>query len=712
MAIRELITLLGYEVDPKGINEYQKKVTDALSGIRKQVGFIGGLVGAELAFSTVKSFVTGLAQNIRTANKLGKQMEQAIAPGESSQLVMDHLFSVAQDLGDEFTGVASRFKDMVSGARAFGLSTDTTMAAFENISKTMEVSRMSSEDVESSWQKINIAIARGGLSARALAEFTRTSPRLLDVLIENLGITATKTKTARQVLSDLTAQGKITSEVLVKGFSRVNATLDQDFLNKPDTLGEAFNYAYNEMVRVGQQLWKITYASRTLATGIRWLTNTIVSFGKQFVEAMGGVENVLELVKAAIIGAFGYYSVGLIITFISYITKLGNAALFAQLKFAAIAAAIVGIGLVIQDFMSWISGNTKDSFFGRLLGPAADYQKHIDNIIKPFTALKQIFTGDFSGGFASLKEAIGSLEGFITTGLLATIALVIPAIRLWNIGVSFANLISAITGVVTETKGVATAAETTAKAIGSWNEISLTKLIGMLVTGSPLMLAIVGVGAAVILIATHWDEVKQAGIDALDGIESAANRVKQTWKEFIEGTPATEEQKQLYPTQTGDLGGAWKGQIEANKNAVLGGYEPQVIPGGPGGAWATPIPVPPIPVVPISKDQPISVEPVKPPEQPAFSWLQRNMPTWLGGENTVPVVPSAAPGDIAAAPVSNTQTNNVPITNNVNVTVPAEFGELEFTITNKINEATQRMQDDTTRQLTRSMPRFEAATGQ
>ena len=768
--VRTLTTLFDFKTQDSGLKEYQSKVTGALGAIRKQVGFIGGMIGAELAISTIGNFVKGIANNVRAANKMGAQLAQAIDPGEDSTKVMDHLFSVAQDLGAEFVSVASTFKDMVSASKLFGVNTETTMAAFENISKAMEVNRLSEEDSAAAWSRINTAIGRGSLSARSIGELMQEAPRTVQLLADSL------TKGSIPALQKMAADGDITTQKLVAGFARVNKMLDQDFAEKPNTLGEAFNYAYNEMVRAGRAIWKITYFSRGLADAIVSVTKTIVTFSETFIESIGGVENAINLVKYAFLTTFGYYTISLMMNVIKYLRVMTLQAVLLNLKFAAIVAVIAAIALAIDDIVAWTQG--RKSVLGGLIGRKEEWQPQIDAFMQGIGRIKGIFTDAFTNigkldltsieglrglvmeirnifkelGTVAMDAIADITKGTMFEPLVTSFRNILPTVQLltdsftkflmldfkgasasWNeaIGsISWEGIKTGIESVSTSLKNMEAAA------MAALKELFKGTIIESIITTIQQLQSVINP-----LIESIWKFATGDTAGALQSLQTAFDAVKQIifdlaakFSEMINLTNlwnvAVQAVQDIFNLINGMTFGALKTSLDAVAKVLDGMATAAKWVGGLLGFKAkeptesgTPTPgvqttTPSIVATEQSDKDRTLAAPVATPEQSESFWgsIMRYAPTWLGGGNDSSVVPTVAPGEIAGAGMTpienNTQNNSVPITNNVNVNVTADFQGLEARVKAQVDSATNRMAEDTAKQLTRSMPRMEMATGQ
>ncbi len=693
---REITTVMDFSLQDAGLKEYQRTVTSTLDKVKSQLTTISRMFGATLALDFGKEAFMGLVNAVGAARKLGIQLGQILEPGTDIVEVTDRLFEIAQDLGAEYAEVGGHFKMMAASAKEFGVDQDTTMEAMNNISKALEVSRASGEETEQTFNRINMALRRGELSVRTLGELLQSAP----VVARTLGDALGKTEAELRAMADT---GKLTSDVLLKAFAKENPLLQGEFERKANTLGESFTRIYNVLVKVGMVLWKGTGGMAKIADAIDRVTYAVVKFGSRAVKAFGGVDKVLRYLQITIGLVFSYYTISMIVAVTRAIIGMGSAAALASLKFLAIVGAIALIAGAIEDLIVWMEGG--ESVIGDMLGPFSEIEKtlapmmrSIEQLIAPFKALFELFTGDPGAAFQTIKGAIldvkSPLEALnVTVGAIGAVWLA------WTTMSKFAGLLSAIGGVGSKLAEVTGATNTTKAAVTgvqtAFTALNNTKLAGLVATlapTGPLMLAIVAVGAAVLLIATHWDEVKQAGEQAITQVALTANRLKQVVTDFMEGRntnpPRKEGEIPQYPKQEGKPSGPWATPT----------YAPEFKPGG---AWATP------------------------PEQPAFtpggayappnpndtrSWWQRTMPSIVGGTN---VMPSVTPAAVAATQpvVTNETNNNVPINNTVNVTVPAEFGELEARIRNITDTSMNRLAEDVSRQLTRAAPAMEARPG-
>jgi tape measure domain-containing protein len=647
--VRELTTKLDFTTDDAGLRQYQKQVTSTLSKVQSQLSHIGKLFGASLALNFGREMFHSLAKTVRDANKIGIQLGQVLAPGTDVKQTLDDIFQIAQRTGEQYIKVAERFKTMAIAGKEFGVSQDAALKAVENIGKSLEVGRQSSEEQAQTFERLNMSLRRGSMSIREFGALALEAPIAIRTLGEALG------KSEAQ-LREMAKTGKLTTDVLIKGFAQSSALLDKEFSEKALTLGHAFTYVYNEIIRFGQALWKGTTGVRYIAQAIVWLTRNVVSFGERAVRAIGGAQKAMELLQIAIAVAFSYYTTSLIISMTQAVIKLGAAGALASLKFLAIAAAFGAIVLIIEDIMVWMRGG--ESITGDLIGSFEDFGKTMERILEPFKAFGKLLEGDFSGAYDSLKGAFSEVD----TGMVALIATALAVkagFIAWN-AISFAyGLVASIFSVTGATTVLSTGVGGIKAGFVAMNTLSFGPLIAAL---GPLLAALTPIIAAMAVIYA-FKPSKVASATITDAHQAAVETAEAA------GLPPP-SRDEFVRSGIGD-----QASVDAEYQRIIN-QQAQ-------------------------------------PKEP--SWIDR-MAGWFGGgkeTQPIPVVPTMPPGAMTPGLTTQSQTvtNNVPITNNVSLTVPADLGSVQSTVVGLVDRATADMAAQTARALTSAMPRMEAATG-
>jgi tape measure domain-containing protein len=676
--IRELITVLGFQVNESGLKQYEDGLKKTLNTVKNTAIRFGAVMGIEIAAASLKDF----ANTVRAANRMQVQIAQSLAPGTDVQATLNEIFNIAQRTGQEYSNVGERFRAMLITTNELNISQDYALGAVENIQKALDVGRQSAEQQAAAFDRINMALRRGVLSERQFGELLQNAPIVVRTLGEALG---RSTAEMRKLAKD----GKITSEVLLKAFARTSATLDDDFSKVPLSIGQAFNYAYNEMIRVGQYILKSTNFVNFLARSIVWLTRVIVSFGERFIDAVGGADNALKILGITLIALFGPAFVSMLATATLAVYSLGVAGALAAAKFALIAASVAAILLIFEDIYAWTQG--RKSITGLLLGPFEGFE----NLFAPFRGIKKIFEGDWTGGLADLSKAFTSVQAGMAL-LVGGAFIVKLGFMAWNF-LKFVGLIGSIGKIAEAAGNVSKAAGGAGGALQGLNKIGFGGLIASIKAALPFVTALAG---GLLAAGGIWLE-RQAQE------KRAATIAPEIQKAIEEGSPLPTVQEmsaatELHPFQareamvaSGYYKADWGTELLNDTKRAIQDALPEFAKGF-------------VSVAPkIAEEQRTAL--VEAPKA-GVSWLPDWMQWAVGGKTPMPDMP---PGAMTPTNVSNQQTvnNNVPVTNNISVTASApDLASITSTVSSLVDDATNRMITETARGLTQAMPRTEAAT--
>ena len=732
-----------------GLKQYQRQVTSTLSKVKNQIQAVTTMLGAALALDFGAQAVSAFGEAVAAAGNLEIQLGQILERGTDVVAVTNRLFEIAQETGETYGDVGERFKSMSLAAKEAGVSTQVTLDAMWNIGQALEVGRQEGEQVGQAFERIQRAMRRGKLDTRSFGELLHSAPIVMRTLGQALG------KTEAQ-LREMAETGKLTSDIMLRGLAKKNTLLDAEMAQKAITLGEAFTYIYNTLVRVGVAFWKNAGGVKYLANAIIWVTDTIVEFGQVIVDSLGGAENTIMLLKIAMSLVFSYFMIKMIASLTVALWSLAPAAIAAAAPWLLIAAGVAALALAIQDLMVWMEGG--DSLLGRWLGPWEEFRVKIEGVIAPLREIGKLFTDTFgrimqldfttwAGWVGLLKEINGLFAGLgdialnvlgnlvkgtplepLVNGLRAvanTLGLVTDAIfKLLggDFSGAFASMQAAVASISFEgiKNGIASIVagfrDLRDQGLSALKDLAAGTIFEPMIGAVQTLLSIVdplvdaffklvtldfaGAGAS---LSEAWTaivgvlDIVWQKIDSIfgitDKIKVAVTAVKDAFQWLSELTFGALE------TALKKIGGILESMANAARwvGSLVGIGDGEKPTGKPSTEAPANAVVPPTPTAPETNKEP--------------GWWGRNMPTFMGGAESV--VPTVSPGAMAPTTQNNKQevNNNVPITNNVTVTVPAEFSELQNTINTAVANATTKMAEDTARQLTRAAPAMEARAG-
>jgi tape measure domain-containing protein len=380
--VRELTTLLDFQLDASGVAKYEA-AANKIKGIAVGIGKLFGIV---FAATKVYETVDALIHAGKEANILVYQLTRMARAGDDINEVQKQLFQTAQDTGIEYTQTLETYKEFLNESKELNVSQDQLLKTTSNIFKALRLGAASPEAIHATMATFERSFRMGRMGRRQFGMLTDQAPELVNALSDALGKT-------REQLDEMAKDGDLTAKVLIDGLGRVLPKLDKDFAARPRKLGEAFNYAWNAAVKLSMQLWKLLSVNSQVAKGIIWLTDQVVKGLTAMTDALGGIGKVLELLEITLAVVFGPRLLTMIYGATVAMAGWAASTWLTVAGYAAIALAIAGVVLAIQDVIVWMRGGK--SVIGDWVGPFEDVKKK--------------FTETFTGLFDPIKQKMDSL---------------------------------------------------------------------------------------------------------------------------------------------------------------------------------------------------------------------------------------------------------------------------------------------------------------
>ena len=488
--VRELTTLLDFRVDEKGLNQYE-----AAANKLKEIGIgLGKLFGIVFAASKIFELADGLVHAGKEANILVYQLTRMARAGDDIGAAQQRLFQIAQNTGIEYTKALETYKEFLNESKELNVSQDQLLDTTENIFKALRLSAASPEAIQATMATFERSFRMGRMGRRQFGMLTQQAPDIVNALAEGLKLG----EHGREQLEAMAKAGTLTAKVLIEGLGKPLAKLNADFAARPRKLGEAFNYAWNAAVQLSMQLWKLLSVNSLVAKGIIWLTDQVVKGLTAMTTALGGIGKVLQLIEITLAVVFGPKLLMMLAsaTWATLRWAAANALVIAG--YLALALAIAGVVLVIEDIMVWMRGGK--SVMGDMLGPFDEFVKKFkqffadSDLLAPLRMLKDLFTGDFSGAWKELRTSLSSVSGEFELMLILVIAIT-AGFMVWR-ALRFLGLIGAITSIVSGLTKVGSAAVAATSSITAMNSISLVGLLGTLGLVAGALTFLMGIGPA------------------------------------------------------------------------------------------------------------------------------------------------------------------------------------------------------------------------
>lgn len=250
---------LGNELDSierKGV--FASKSMDGLSvATRTLAGYMAGLVTAGEAISKMDAY-TGLQNRLKLVTKNQTELNKAT----------EDTFNIAQKTYSAWDSVLQVYQRFSDNAKTLNLTMDDTARLTETVSKAVAISGASASAADAALVQFGQALASGTLRGEELNSVMEQTPALAKAIVQGMGITVGE-------LRSVAAEGKITSQEIVKALKNVQNDVDALFAKTDVTIGQSLTLLNNQITKFVGEAGKGSGAAQTLAGGIQLLGNNL-----------------------------------------------------------------------------------------------------------------------------------------------------------------------------------------------------------------------------------------------------------------------------------------------------------------------------------------------------------------------------------------------------------------------------------------------------
>lgn len=377
MTLAELFLKLGFKVDESSAKEAESKVNNLKSFATKALGAIG--IGFSLAqMNALAEEFNGINDQIKNATSgLGDQKE-----------IQDKIMKAANDTKMAYADTAKTVGALVQENKELFGDIDEAIAFNDAVTKTFKVAGKSNEEIASLMEAINKSFAKGKVDTETLNQLMERSPEAVAYLNKQLGSTTDQ-------LEQMVTDGKISLSDLKEAFTSNADEINQNFDGLNYSISDALlnirnRWGYwlddmNSSILLSQSIAKfMTRAFDTVMNGL----NKAKDVAEKVIKKFGGIENVAKVIAIAAGIAIAAFQGKKILGFLKSFTGLLNVA---NLKILAIIAVILGIALVVEDFINFMQGN--NSVIGETLKSMGyDVDEVRDRIITAWNKVKGFLT--------------------------------------------------------------------------------------------------------------------------------------------------------------------------------------------------------------------------------------------------------------------------------------------------------------------------------
>ncbi|MGQ0977853.1 tape measure protein [Acinetobacter baumannii] len=250
---------LGNELDSierKG--DFATKSMDGLSVATRQLaGYMAGLVTVSAAISKMDTY-TGLQNRLKLVTSSQVELNKAT----------EDTFRIAQKTYSAWDSVLQVYQRFSDNAKTLNLTMDDTARLTETVSKAVAISGASAQAADAALVQFGQALASGTLRGEELNSVMEQTPALAKAIAQGMGITVGE-------LRSVAAEGKITSQEIVKALRNVEKDVDALFAKTDITISQSLTLLNNEITKFVGEAGKGSGAAQVLAGSIQTLASNL-----------------------------------------------------------------------------------------------------------------------------------------------------------------------------------------------------------------------------------------------------------------------------------------------------------------------------------------------------------------------------------------------------------------------------------------------------
>ncbi len=273
------------EMDVAGLLVGQRQVNARLDEMEGRFNSTGKAVGStEKAFSSLSRVAVSLSaalsvqQVAQYANAwvdVNNKLVNAVRPTQQLADVTQRVFDISQETRSGLEATATLYGRLERATRSAGTSTEDLAKLTTTINKGLVVSGATAEEASSTMIQLSQALASGVLRGEEFNSISENGSRLAVALADSLGATVGQ-------LRAMAAEGKLTTDVVVKGLLSQGDVIAKEFGNTIQTMGQAFQIA-------GNNITKFIGESTSVQSGLKVFNDAVVSLSENVDVAAGVV---------------------------------------------------------------------------------------------------------------------------------------------------------------------------------------------------------------------------------------------------------------------------------------------------------------------------------------------------------------------------------------------------------------------------------------
>lgn len=241
----------------------------------------------------------GLARALTTSLDALSSMENRLKLTTSSayelQRVQSELFDIANRSRQSWEGVAEIYNRTALSAKALGIAQKDVLRFTESVSKAAAMSGATTQESQAALVQLGQAVASNRLGGDELRSILEQLPLVADYIAKYMTSLGKFGTVTRGNIRQLGKEGKITADIIIGAFTENASEIDKEFLKMNVTIGQAFQVARTNAMRMLDSFddaydisGKLASAVLLVATNLDLVAISAATAGAAMLASFGG----------------------------------------------------------------------------------------------------------------------------------------------------------------------------------------------------------------------------------------------------------------------------------------------------------------------------------------------------------------------------------------------------------------------------------------
>ncbi len=273
----------------------------ALSGLSGAITAGAAIYGAKEVLDLSDSYTS-----------LQNRLRQVAGSQENLNVLMHRTREIADGTRSDWATTAESYVRLANATKDMGLSQERGLAITETLSMALQTSGASASEAASGTLQLMQALSSGRLQGDEFRSMAENLPGLMDVFSKELGVT-------RGQLREMGAQGKITTDIIVRGLEHASASIHEGFGKAVPTAAQQWTVFKNQLTETAGEFVQSSHLVEILGSALHTLGSILGPLGTAF----GYVAKGVGLLKDAV-DVLGFAGKMLMLPFTGVFGLLGD----------------------------------------------------------------------------------------------------------------------------------------------------------------------------------------------------------------------------------------------------------------------------------------------------------------------------------------------------------------------------------------------------